>query len=91
MFEGMKTLNQKKSMARIPGELPLLFVAGADDPVGAYGRNVRKVYEKYREAGLKNVSLKLYDGCRHEILNESIRGQVYKELYGWCEKCLKKR
>ena len=36
---------------RIPGELPLLFVAGADDPVGAYGRNVRKVYEKYREAG----------------------------------------
>ena len=91
MFEGMKTLNQKKSMARIPGELPLLFVAGADDPVGAYGRNVRKVYEKYREAGLKNVSLKLYDGCRHEILNESIRGQVYKDLYGWCEKCLKKR
>ncbi len=91
MFEGMKTLNQKKSMARIPGELPLLFVAGADDPVGAYGRNVRKVYEKYQEAGLKNVSLKLYDGCRHEILNESIRGQVYKDLYGWCEKCLKKR
>ncbi|MEZ3487045.1 MAG: lysophospholipase [Lachnospiraceae bacterium] len=89
MFEGMKSLNKKKNIARIPKELPILFTAGADDPVGAYGRNVRKVYERYKEAGLRNVSLKLYDGCRHEILNESIRGQIYEELYGWCEKRLK--
>lgn len=86
MFEGMKTLNRRESMERIPKDLPVFFVAGADDPVGNFGKNVRKIYEKYRAAGIKKVDIKLYPGDRHEILNETDRAEVYKDILVWLEK-----
>jgi len=89
MFEGMKTLARPGSMAQIPRDLPVLFTAGADDPVGAFGRGVRKVYKKYKDAGMEKVAVKLYAGGRHEILNETNREQVYEDLYHWCERCVR--
>lgn len=86
MFEGMKVLNRKKSMEQIPKELPVFFVAGADDPVGNFGKNVRKIYEKYKAAGIRKVDLKLYPGDRHEILNETDRDVVYDDICAWLEK-----
>ena len=88
MFEGMKTLNRRESMAKIPKDLPVLFTAGADDPVGAFGKNVRKVYKRYKKAGCR-TAVKLYAGLRHEILNETKREDVYKDLLRWCDRCLK--
>ena len=85
MFEGMKVLTRKESMERIPKDLPVLFVAGADDPVGAFGKGVEKVYKKYKTAGMQQVSMHLYEGDRHEILNETDREQVYEDLYQWIE------
>ncbi len=89
MFEGMKVLARPESMARIPRDLPVLFPAGADDPVGAFGKNVMKVYKKYKSSGMQKVAVKLYAGGRHEILNETIREQVYEDLYVWCERCVR--
>ncbi len=91
MFEGMKTLNRKESLKKVPRDLPILFTAGADDPVGAFGKNVRKVYRRYKKAGCKRVAVKLYAGLRHEILNETKREEVYEDLYRFCERCLKLR
>ena len=85
MFEGMKVLTRRESMERIPKDLPVLFVAGADDPVGAFGKGVEKVYKKYKTAGMQQVSMHLYEGDRHEILNETDREQVYEDLYQWIE------
>lgn len=85
MFEGMKTLVEKNSVHRIPKELPVFFVAGADDPVGNFGKNVQKVYEKYKAAGIKDVKIRLYQGDRHEILNETDRVQVYQDLCEWIQ------
>ncbi|GFI44676.1 monoacylglycerol lipase [Lachnospiraceae bacterium] len=89
MFEGMKVLSRAGSMAQIPRDLPVLFTAGADDPVGAFGKSVKKVYKKYKSAGMKKVAIKLYAGGRHEILNETIRNQVYEDLFVWCERCVR--
>ncbi len=89
MFEGMKALSRAGSMAQIPRDLPVLFTAGADDPVGAFGKSVKKVYKKYKSAGMKKVAIKLYAGGRHEILNETIRNQVYEDLFVWCERCVR--
>ncbi len=86
MFEGMKMLEKRGSARKIPKELPILFVAGIDDPVGNFGKSVRLVYGKYRVAGIQDVKIKLYGGYRHEILNENDRQQVYKDLYRWMEK-----
>ena len=54
--------------------------------MGAFGKGVKRVYERFKRSGIKNVSLKLYEGDRHEILNETDREQVYEDLYVWMEK-----
>lgn len=83
MFEGMKVLETKGSVEKIRKDIPIFFVAGADDPVGDFGKGVQRIYDKYCTAGIKDVSIKLYKDDRHEILNEVDREQVYEDLYRW--------
>ena len=91
MFGGMKVLAKKESIQKVPKELPVFFVAGADDPVGSFGKDVKRVYERYVSAGIQDVRIKLYEGDRHEILNETDRQQVYEYLYNWIIEILAKR
>ena len=46
------------------------MVSGAEDPVGDYGRGVQKACDSLKKAGVKNITVKLYDNDRHELLNE---------------------
>lgn len=69
--------------ARVPKDLPLLFIAGAEDPVGENGKAVVRAVELYRDAGVKDVSLILYPGMRHEILNEPGKQTVYADVLAW--------
>ena len=85
MFTGMLIMEKKESIYMIPKQLPILFAAGAEDPVGGFGKGVRKVYEKYKAAGIQDISLRLYAGDRHELLNETDREQVYEDLLEWME------
>ena len=55
------------------------------DPVGGLGKGVRRAYESFRRAGVRDAALKLYPGLRHEILNEKEREQVYADLLAWIE------
>lgn len=91
MFKGMKKLTRKENLAKMIMTLPVLLVSGKDDPVGDFGRSVQKVYQQFQEAGLNDVSIKLYDGDRHEILNETDRKQVYEDIVQWLERTNKKR
>ena len=72
-----------RAMGRHP--LPVLLFSGEEDPVGGYGKGVRRVYAMLRQAGLPDVTLTLYPGGRHEMLNETNRGQVYEDLLAWCQ------
>lgn len=83
MLGGMQQMEKKESVYMIPKTLPILFAAGMDDPVGGFGKGVRKVYEKYQRAGIQDVGLRLYSGDRHELLNETDRQQVYEDLLEW--------
>ena len=85
MFLGMLSTQRKEGVYMIPKSLPVLFVSGAEDPVGEFGKGVRKIYEKYRAAGIQDVTLRLYVGDRHEILNETDREQVFEDLLEWLE------
>ena len=86
VFSGMIGMQRKESVYMIPKGLPILFMSGAEDPVGDFGKGVRKIDEKYRAAGIRDVTLRLYTGDRHEILNETDRDQVYADLLEWFEK-----
>ena len=67
----------------MPKQLPVMLIAGADDPVGNYGKSVETVYQSYLDAGMQNVQMKLYENDRHELLNETDRASVYEDVYRW--------
>lgn len=70
---------------RVPHELPLLFVSGAEDPVGDNGDGVTTAADLAKSAGSTDVSCKLYPGMRHEILNEKSNDVVYEDILEWVE------
>lgn len=70
---------------RIPKELPVYFVSGKCDPVGHFGKDVRKLFHLYKKEGIQKVSFRLYPEDRHEVLNETDRAVVYKGIKRWME------
>lgn len=89
MLMGIAYIQTQTALNGMKKELPVLFVAGGDDPVGAYGKGVELAAEKFRNCGMQDVTLKLYPLCRHEILNEINADQVCMDLVKWIEtKCL---
>lgn len=74
------------SAAAIPHELPLLFISGSGDPVGSMGKGVVTAANMARDAGVKDVEIKLYEHMRHEILNEANKQMVFDDVLAWLEK-----
>ena len=85
LFELIARLHLQENLERIPKELPVLFVSGAADPVGDYGKGVSRAYESLQAAGLKNMQLKMYEDARHELLNETNRKTVTQDICRWIE------
>lgn len=71
------------SAAAVPTTLPLLFIAGAEDPVGSWGADVKKAAALYKDQGVTNVRTIIYPGMRHEILNEPRHEDVYSDVETW--------
>lgn len=70
-------------LARIPKPLPVLLVSGSADPVCAGGQGTHLLAEHYRKAGLGDVTTLIYEGARHELLNETCREVVTSDLLEW--------
>ncbi len=70
---------------RIPKDLPMFYISGAEDPVGSYGDGVRDAVEVMRAAGVRDIKIRVYDGMRHEILNEAERATVFDDVLAWLE------
>lgn len=77
--------NQAENTAKIPGKLPIILLSGAEDPVGNMGKGVLRVKRQLKEAGIRDLTCKLYENDRHEILNETDRAAVYRDILKWCE------
>lgn len=82
LMELSKRIFAKGFFESVPKDLPVLVAAGAEDPCGGYGKGVEREVEKMRKAGM-NVTLKLFPGARHEILNETNRQEVYAYIEDW--------
>ena len=83
MFTGLKYLNVRANLEKMPKSLPVLFIAGQMDPVGDFGTGVKKVYAQIKGLGMKDVTCKLYPNDRHEVLNELDRQQVWQDVRDW--------
>ncbi len=74
----------EKNIARTPAALPVLFASGEEDPVGDYGKAVKKVFKLYTKY-VDNVELRLYEDNRHELHSETNRQEVFEDLLEWIE------
>ncbi|WP_373213500.1 alpha/beta fold hydrolase [Ruminococcus sp. 5_1_39BFAA] len=86
MLKGVKYVTNMSNISRVDPNKPIYFMSGSADPVGDYGKGVKKAYECFQKAGVQDVSMKLYDGGRHEMLNEINRDEVYKDILTWLNK-----
>ena len=73
------------NVAKIKKDLPILFVSGECDPVGDNGEGVKKSYEMMKMVGSLDVTMKLYENDRHEVLNELNKNEVYEYIISWLE------
>lgn len=73
---------------KVPHDLPLLFIAGAKDPVGDNGVGVKAAAAMMEKAGAQDVEVILYDGMRHEVLNEADAAIVFEDVSAWIEAVL---
>ena len=83
MLGGIRFIGTRKNIGKMRRDLPVLLASGTDDPVGDYGKGPKKVFSLFKNAGLTDVTLKFYDGARHEILNETNRREVYGDILNW--------
>lgn len=86
LFTLMRDIYTKQGWKLNNKELPILFIAGEEDPVIISPKDWQKAQEFLKEVGYKNVSGKLYPGMRHEILNEKDRKKVFEDVLKWIEK-----
>jgi alpha-beta hydrolase superfamily lysophospholipase len=88
MYAAYARTTQPEALRRIPPALPLYLFVGDDDAIHRKLAYFTPLIERYRAAGLTDVSVQVYDGARHEVLNETNRDEVVADLVAWVERVL---
>lgn len=83
MFTGLRRMSDPEEIRKMRKDLPVLFISGTRDPIGAMGEGVKKVADSFRAAGLADIQVMLYPEARHELFNELNRQEVYGDLASW--------
>ena len=86
ILKGSKKIDKDGTFEKTPKNLPIFIFSGDKDPIGEMGKGVKKVVKKYKNAGIKNLTLKLYREGRHEMLNEINKEEVEKDVLNWLNK-----
>ena len=83
MLGGISLIGNPERVKQMDPATPILLISGAMDPVGDCGKGVQRVYDLFRKAGVRDLTLKLYPELRHEILCETDRETVFEDVYRW--------
>lgn len=82
-FRGLKTLHAHRPFADHDLTVPILVVSGDSDPVSNMGKGIRDLEKRLKKSGVANVTVKLYENGRHEMLNETNRAEVMDDILQW--------
>jgi alpha-beta hydrolase superfamily lysophospholipase len=88
MFVGARRLADSALVSAVRPDLPLYIAVGDQDPINGQLALVHALVGRYREAGLTDITVKVWEGGRHEILNEINRDEVFADLFAWIDKKL---
>ena len=86
LFRLLANAYADEKFQRVNPALPIRFIAGADDPIIVSENAFIKAQESLRRVGYQNVSGKLYQGLRHELLNEDERENILQDVCDFFEK-----
>ena len=86
LVSGVAKVNKQSANQNIPKVLPMYLLAGDKDPVGNYSKGVIQAANMYKKLGIKDVTIKLYEDSRHEILNELNKEEVFQDIIKWLDK-----
>ena len=85
LFTFLACSNSKAWFKSYPKKMPTLVMSGDMDPVGDYGKGPAYVYKQLMINGASNVTLKMYEGARHELFNETNADEVFHDILAWIE------
>ena len=91
LLAGLDRINKTSNVNKVPKGMPLYLFAGDRDPVGEFGKGVKRLYDAYKRAGIFDVRLKLYPEARHETFNEINRDEVTRNFIDWCDEIVASR
>lgn len=74
---------QKETLESVPKDLPILLLSGSDDPVGHFGKDTPKIALALEKAGVEDVTYKIYENARHELVNELCKETVFQDVIDW--------
>lgn len=81
-FTILEKIAKNRQLIGMRKSLPILITSGSVDPVGGK-KACEKLNAQYKRCGINDVTLKLWDNDRHEILNELDKSDVYQYIYNW--------
>jgi alpha-beta hydrolase superfamily lysophospholipase len=86
MLSSTAAMWKPEAEARVATDLPIYLFSGDQDPVGGeLAGSVRDLAGRYEALGAGPVTLRIYEGGRHEMLNETNRDEVHADLLAWLE------
>lgn len=81
-FTILEKIAKNRQLIGMRKSLPILITSGSVDPVGGK-KACEKLNTQYKRCGINDVTLKLWENDRHEILNELDKSDVYQYIYNW--------
>ena len=85
LFDGMLLMTDSDNIAQMKKDTPVLFISGDDDPVGEFAEGVIRAYEAFRKAGMTSAKVILYPGAKHELICETNKDEIIKDVLNWIE------
>lgn len=88
LLGGLIQICSPRNIARMPKTLPILVIAGERDAVNNDLAGIKKLQTAFKLAGMESLTVRVYPGARHELVNETNRDEVTAELLSWIEQQL---
>lgn len=83
LIQGLKEIEDKENLKKVPLDVPIYIISGDKDPIGKNGKGILRLRDRYIKLGVKDVTCKLYKGGRHELLNEINKEEVFEDVICW--------
>jgi len=86
LSHGAFAVNDHANICKTPGDLPIFLLSGGQDAVSNNAKDIEKICVQYKKAKVKDISFKVYQGARHELLKETNKKEVYSDILDWINK-----